>query len=127
MEIWCNSALRCERAGHSAGWLDVFHEGEEAFGECGVNVDGAFEQSVRLIREHERAENLDEFAAFGGEDGSTKDAVVGGGDDGLHETSGFAPLDGPGDVAHRTSADLQLETFGPSFSLSDADTPAFQL
>ncbi len=92
-----------------------------------MNVDGAFEQSVRLIREHERAENLDEFAAFGGEDGSTKDAVVGGVDDELHETSGFAALDGAGDVGHRTSADLQLETFGASFFFGEAYTAELRI
>src|SRR6267378_5356666 len=78
----------------SAGGFDIFHEGKETFGERGVDVDGALQQRMRLVREHESAEDLHQLASFGGEDGSAKDAVVRSIDDNFHEAGGFAALNG---------------------------------
>src|SRR5713226_7343390 len=103
---WCNRASRCNGTLHSAGWLDVFHEGEETFGEGGVDVHGAFQKRVGLIRKHEGAEDLHQLAAFGGKDGSSKNTIVGRIDDDLHEASGFAALDGARHIGHRAPADF---------------------
>src|SRR6266478_8514196 len=86
--------------------LDVFHEGEETLGESGVNVDGAFQKRIGLLRENESAEDLHEFATLGGNDGSAEDAVIRSVDDNFHKAGGFATLNGAGDVGHRASADF---------------------
>ena len=39
--------------GSLVGGFDVFHESEKTFGECGVDIDSAFQECVRLIRKHE--------------------------------------------------------------------------
>jgi hypothetical protein len=36
--------------GSLVGRFDVFHESEKTFGECGVDIDGPFQECVRLIR-----------------------------------------------------------------------------
>src|SRR6266481_2307943 len=103
---WCNAASRCEAVFSSLVGFHIFHESEKAFSERGVDVDGALQERVGLFREHESAENLHEFAAFGSEDGSAEDAVVRSIDDNFHEAGGFAALDRAGDVRHRASANF---------------------
>ena len=71
-----------------------------------MNVHRAFQQSVRLPCEHESAEDLHEFAAFGSKDGSAQDAVVRSIDDNFHEAGGFAALDRARHIGHRASADF---------------------
>src|SRR6266481_10143565 len=112
---WCNAASRCEAVFSSLGGFYIFHEGEEAFGERGMDVDGALQERVGLFREHESAENLHEFASFGGEDGSAEDTVVRSIDDNFHEAGGFAALDGARNVSHGASANFKFKTFGASF------------
>jgi hypothetical protein len=92
-----------------------------------VDVDGAFEERVGLIGEHEGAEDLHEFTSFGSEDGGTENVVVGGIDDELHETGGFAALDGAGDVGHGTFSDFQLEAFGAGFFFGEADAAELRI
>src|SRR6266436_5541692 len=87
-------------------WFDVFHESEKTFGESRVDVDSTFQQCVGLIRKHQCAEDLHQFASFGCKDGSAKDAVVRSIHDELHEAGGFAALDGAGHIGHRASSDF---------------------
>src|SRR6266478_7116309 len=114
-------------ANDSVNRLDVFHEGEETFGESWVNVDGALQKRVRLIRQHERAEDLHEFAAFRGEDGSAEDAVIRSIDDNFHEAGGFAALDGARNVSHGASANFKFKTFGASFFFGQTDTSELRI
>jgi len=72
----------------------------------GWNIDGALQKCVGLIREHEGAEDLHEFAAFGCEDGSPENAVVGCIDHDFHEPRGFAALDGSRHTSHRAFSDF---------------------
>src|SRR6267378_8366872 len=95
-------------ANDSVNRLDVFHEREKAFGERGVNVDGALQKRVGLFREHESAEDLHEFATLGGKNGSAEDAVIRSVDDNFHKAGGFAALNGARDVGHRASANFKL-------------------
>src|SRR2546429_9731553 len=82
-----------------------------------MNVDRAFQQSVRLPCEHERAEDLHEFAAFGSEDGSAQDAVVRSIYDDLHEAGGFAALDRARLGGHLAFNEFLVVTSGAGFSL----------
>src|SRR6266436_3011758 len=91
---------------HSGDGLDVFHESKKTFGERRMGVDSALQHRVRLIRKHQCAEDLHQFASFGCKDGSAKDAVVRSVHDELHEADGFAALDGAGHISHRTFSDF---------------------
>src|SRR5467141_3016419 len=84
----------------SAGRFDVLHEREKTLGKCGVDIDGALQKCVRLIRKHEGAEDLHEFAAFGCQDGSSEDAIVGCINHNFHEPRGFTALDGSRHTSH---------------------------
>src|SRR6267143_6348052 len=90
----------------SAGRFYVLHEREKTFGECGVDIDRALQKCVRLIRKHEGAEDLHEFAAFGCEDRSSEDAIVGRIDHNFHEPRGFTALDGSRHTSHRAFSDF---------------------
>src|SRR5439155_7971657 len=92
-----------------------------------MNVDRAFQQSVRLPCEHESAEDLHEFAAFGSEEGSTQDAVVRSIDDNLHEAGGLATFDSTGYIGHGASADFWFETFGAGFLLGHANAAELRI
>src|SRR5712664_2167404 len=107
-------------ANDSVNRLDVFHEGEETLGESGVNIDGALQKRVRLIREHESAEDLHEFATLGGKDGSAEDAVIRSVDDNFHEARCFAALNGARHVGHRASANFKFKSFGASIFFGHA-------
>src|SRR6266850_78960 len=74
------------------------------------------------MRKHECAENLDQFAAFGGQDGSAEDAVVRSVDYDFHQPGGFAALNGAGDIRHRTFPDFQFVAFRTRFFFRHADT-----
>src|SRR5262245_60136072 len=74
--------------------FDVLHQGVEPFGERRMDVDGAFQQGVRSVREHEGAQDLDQFPPFQREDGCPEDAVAVGVHDELHQAGGLIPLDG---------------------------------
>src|SRR2546430_17258732 len=85
-----------------------------------MNVDRAFQQSVRLPCEHERAEDLHEFAAFGSEDGSAQDAVVRSIDDDLHEAGGFPAPNGARYGAPSASAIFCFVNVGGAFLSGNA-------
>src|SRR5437879_8626277 len=81
---WCNAASCFETIFRSVDRIDVLHESEKTFGECRVDVNGAFQECVRLIRKHEGAEDLHKLATFGCEDGGSKNAVVRSVDNNFH-------------------------------------------
>src|SRR5437588_11453072 len=65
--------------------FDVVHQGEEALRERRVNIDGSLEKGVREPREHDRAEDLDQFASLRRQNGRAQNAVRLGVDDELHQ------------------------------------------
>src|SRR5260370_3379427 len=124
---WWYLAWRFEESCASIGWLDVFHEREEAFGERGMDVEGALQEWVGPIRQHESAEDLHEFSSFGCKDGSTEDTVVRSIDNQLHEPRRLAALDGARDIGHRASPDFYFETFGARFPFGHADAAELRI
>ena len=61
-----------KRGAGSVHGLDGVHQGKKAFAQRGMNKNGALEQRVGLFGEHQRVEDVDEFAALGGETGGAE-------------------------------------------------------
>ncbi len=92
-----------------------------------MDVDGALQECIRLIRQHEGAEDLDQLAAFGCQDGGSQNAVVRGVHDELHQPCGFAALDGARHIGHRAFSDFELVTHSASFFLGHADAAELRI
>src|ERR1051325_104592 len=87
-----------------------------------MNVHRALQKRVRLVRQHHRAENLDQLAPLRGQNGCAQNAVVRSVNDNFHEPGGFSALDGARNVRHRTSSNLELVALRASFFLRHAHT-----
>ncbi len=86
-----------------------------------MDVHGALEKCVRLIRKHECPENLHELAAFRGKDEGAEDAVVRSINNELHQARGFAALDGTRHTRHWAFPNLQFVAFRARFLFRYAD------
>src|SRR5439155_26784419 len=97
------------------------HQAVEPLGEGRVDVDGALQHRVGDVGEHQEAEDLDQLAALGAEDGGAEHPVRLSIDDQLHHPRRLVALQGAGDVGHRDGADLQRAAGGARFRLRHAD------
>src|SRR5262249_32772687 len=86
-----------------------------------MNVDRTLQQRVRCAGQHDELENLNEFAAFGGEDRRSEDLVGLGIDYDFHQPGGLVALDGAGDPGRWNLADFELVAGRSGFFLGQSD------